>query len=113
LAGDGALSTEQLSSFLLAIVEEPGGGGRGATIAVVAVEPSSGDVLYDCFTDTPMRTELEVSLRGPHQKGGLRTPRSPQTTCPHPGSVHGPVELRWQQPRHPSQPRNEPMLMLR
>jgi DNA mismatch repair protein MSH3 len=66
-AGDGALSTEQLSSFLLCIVEEPGGGGggssgRGARIAVVAVEPSSGDVLYDCFVDSPMRTELEVSV---------------------------------------------------
>jgi len=84
-AGDGALSSEQLSSFLLCIVEEPGGGGggggsgggRGARIAVVAVEPSSGDVLYDCFVDSPMRTELEVSVL--RRKWGKEWKGSPQS----------------------------------
>jgi hypothetical protein len=58
------------------------GGGRGARIAVVAVEPSSGDVLYDCFVDSPMRTELEVSaLRQKWERNGEGSPRSLAHSC--------------------------------
>ncbi len=43
-------SSESLSSYLMCIVEEPGGGAGGAVeLGIVAVEPSAGIVLHSQF----------------------------------------------------------------
>jgi DNA mismatch repair protein MSH3 len=53
------------TGFLLAITEKPGGG-SGADekvhVGIVAVQPSTGEVVYDEFDDGFMRSELETRL---------------------------------------------------
>ncbi len=71
-AGAGApaaWSSEQRSAYLLAVVEEPLGaagvarhGAAAAEVGVVAVETSTGDVLYAQFVDDGMRAGLEARL---------------------------------------------------
>jgi DNA mismatch repair protein MSH3 len=71
-AGAGApaaWSSEQRSAYLLAVVEEPLGaagaarhGAAAAEVGVVAVETSTGDVLYAQFIDDGMRAGLEARL---------------------------------------------------
>lgn len=67
LQGGGVAAT------LLCVVEEPvgkgkgkvtdGEGGKGSSrIAVVAVLPSTGEIVYDEFVDGPTRAELETRL---------------------------------------------------
>ncbi|XP_034026554.1 DNA mismatch repair protein Msh3 isoform X2 [Thalassophryne amazonica] len=46
-------------SFLLCISENWDKLGKQLTVGLVAVQPSTGDVLLDCFPDGPSRSELE------------------------------------------------------
>ncbi|KAI7838548.1 hypothetical protein COHA_007691 [Chlorella ohadii] len=57
-------STPGSSNFLVACVEEPAGGGaaHAVDVGLVAVEPSTGAVLYAQFRDGLMRQELESKL---------------------------------------------------
>lgn len=62
----GAYSNEHRSAYLVCIIEEPvdGTSGSGGTVeaAIVAVETSTGQVLYSQVQDSPMRPELESRL---------------------------------------------------
>ncbi|GAB4814961.1 hypothetical protein N2152v2_002007 [Parachlorella kessleri] len=89
LSPPGSLwSSQRLSSYLVCVVEEPLGPGRAGTagpagsaageaqqrqqglqegrgdveVGLVAVETSTGDVLYDQFRDSLLRAELEAKL---------------------------------------------------
>lgn len=48
-----------ICNYLFALREQGGGGGK---FGIVAVEPSTGDIIYDEFTDGVMLTELETRL---------------------------------------------------
>ncbi|KAI5795094.1 muts domain V-domain-containing protein [Geopyxis carbonaria] len=53
------------TGFLLCITEKPGGGtgtDEKARVGIVAVQPSTGDVIYDEFDDGFMRSEIETRL---------------------------------------------------
>lgn len=53
------------SNYLMTIVEELRGGGgpdERVQIGIVAVQPATGDIMYDCFEDTYMRSELETRV---------------------------------------------------
>ena len=52
------------SATLLCLVEDPKGTtGEKVSIALVAVMPSTGEVIYDCFEDGLLRSgEFELSL---------------------------------------------------
>eukprot|EP00898_Chlorokybus_atmophyticus_P006111 jgi/Chlat1/6500/Chrsp45S05988 len=67
------IGTERMTSYLVCITEErvegeQGQGGRGgalahdARIGFLAVEASTGDIIYDCFTDSVLRNELQTHL---------------------------------------------------
>lgn len=61
-AGSGGASN---TGFLLCLTEKPGGG-NGADekshMGIIAVQPSTGEVLYDEFDDGFMRSEIETRL---------------------------------------------------
>ncbi|KAI8344511.1 muts domain V-domain-containing protein [Chlamydoabsidia padenii] len=62
---DGTDSTIKSSNYLLCVVEQPRGGSgvdEFVKTGIVAVQPSSGDVIYDSFEDGYMRSELETRL---------------------------------------------------
>ncbi|KAI8084735.1 putative DNA mismatch repair protein Msh3 [Halteromyces radiatus] len=53
------------SNYLLCVVEQNRGGSGSdefVKIGIVAVQPSSGDIIYDAFDDGYMRSELETRL---------------------------------------------------
>lgn len=56
----GQFADKNGAQYLLAICEE--GAANGTNIGIVAVETSTGDVIYDSFADTVMLTELETRL---------------------------------------------------
>lgn len=61
-AGSGGASN---TGFLLCITEKPGGGSgtdEKCHVGIVAVQPSTGEVLYDEFDDGFMRSEIETRL---------------------------------------------------
>ncbi|KAM6965383.1 DNA mismatch repair protein Msh3, partial [Aplochiton taeniatus] len=49
-------------SYLLCISENWDKLGKQLTIGLMAVQPSTGDLLFDCFVDGPSRSELEGRL---------------------------------------------------
>lgn len=49
-------------SFLLCISENWDKRQKQLTLGLVAVQPSTGDILLDCFSDGPSRTELETGV---------------------------------------------------
>nr|XP_032809165.1 DNA mismatch repair protein Msh3 isoform X3 [Petromyzon marinus] len=56
--------TSSPSSYLLCLSEVPSGsstrqGGQNVTFGLVAVQPSTGELLFDCFEDGKARLELE------------------------------------------------------
>ncbi|SAL98616.1 hypothetical protein [Absidia glauca] len=64
LGSDGPGSTSS-SNYLLCVVEQPRGGSgvdEFVRTGIVAVQPSSGDIIYDSFEDGYMRSELETRL---------------------------------------------------
>ncbi|PWW73720.1 hypothetical protein C7212DRAFT_359562 [Tuber magnatum] len=53
------------TGFMLCITEKPGGGtgtDEKAHVGIVAVQPATGDVIYDEFDDGFMRSEIETRL---------------------------------------------------
>ncbi|XP_056888147.1 DNA mismatch repair protein Msh3 isoform X1 [Takifugu flavidus] len=56
-SGDAALDPPE--SFLLCVSETWDKLRKQLTVGLVAVQPSTGDVLFDCFPDGPSRSELE------------------------------------------------------
>ncbi|KAG0138454.1 muts domain V-domain-containing protein [Tuber indicum] len=53
------------TGFMLCIAEKPGGGtgtDEKAHVGIVAVQPATGDVIYDEFDDGFMRSEIETRL---------------------------------------------------
>lgn len=61
-AGSGGASG---TGFMLCITEKPGGGtgaDEKAHVGIVAVQPATGDVIYDEFDDGFMRSEIETRL---------------------------------------------------
>ncbi|KAI8065738.1 muts domain V-domain-containing protein [Gongronella butleri] len=64
-AGDTQQQATTGGGYLLCVLEEPrGGSGRNELVefGIVAVQLSSGDVIYDKFDDGFLRTELETRL---------------------------------------------------
>jgi DNA mismatch repair protein MSH3 len=50
---------------LMCLVEQPlprPDGRNQVTVGLLSVTPSTGDVVYDCFEDGPLRLELETRL---------------------------------------------------
>ncbi|CCX06910.1 Similar to DNA mismatch repair protein msh3; acc. no. Q5B6T1 [Pyronema omphalodes CBS 100304] len=61
-AGSGGASN---TGFLLAVTEKPGGGTGSyekVSVGIVAVQPSTGELVYDEFSDGFMRSEIETRL---------------------------------------------------
>lgn len=61
-AGSGGAAN---TGYLLCITEKPGGGSgtdEKAHVGILAVQPSTGDVIYDEFDDGFMRSEIETRL---------------------------------------------------
>lgn len=61
-AGSGGAAN---TGYLLCITEKPGGGtgtDEKAHVGILAVQPSTGDVIYDEFDDGFMRSEIETRL---------------------------------------------------
>lgn len=61
-AGSGGASN---TGYLLCITEKPGGGtgtDEKAHVGILAVQPATGDVIYDEFDDGFMRSEIETRL---------------------------------------------------
>ena len=61
-AGSGGASN---TGFLLCVTEKPGGGtgtDEKVRVGIVAVQPSTGEVVYDEFDDGFMRAEIETRL---------------------------------------------------
>ena len=59
------MMTEHHASYLMCLVEEKRGGNGPddrVWIGMVAVQLSTGDIIYDAFEDTFMRNELETRL---------------------------------------------------
>ncbi len=65
-AGGEALPSDLASHTLVALMEKsdggPGGLGDRVTIGIVSVQVSTGQIIYDQFSDTGMRSELETRL---------------------------------------------------
>ncbi|CDH49460.1 dna mismatch repair protein msh3 [Lichtheimia corymbifera JMRC:FSU:9682] len=62
---DEEAKVESSTSYLVCIVEEKRGGGgvdERVKIGLVAVQPATGDIMYDSFEDGYMRSELETRL---------------------------------------------------
>ncbi|CAO3694195.1 unnamed protein product [Umbelopsis ramanniana] len=62
---DSGTSTGSSSNYLMCIVEENRGGGgpdERVRVGIVAVQPTTGDIVYDSFEDTYMRSELETRV---------------------------------------------------
>ncbi|XP_077943258.1 DNA mismatch repair protein Msh3 isoform X2 [Gasterosteus aculeatus] len=57
--GCGDVGSDPPDSFLLCISENWDKPKKQLTVGLVAVQPSTGDVLLDCFPDSPTRSELE------------------------------------------------------
>ncbi|XP_037634304.1 DNA mismatch repair protein Msh3 isoform X2 [Sebastes umbrosus] len=57
--GRGDVVSDPPDSFLLCVSENWDKVKKQLTVGLVAVQPSTGDVLLDCFTDGPSRSELE------------------------------------------------------
>ncbi|XP_074495491.1 DNA mismatch repair protein Msh3 isoform X2 [Sebastes fasciatus] len=57
--GRGDVVSDPPDSFLLCVSESWDKVKKQLTVGLVAVQPSTGDVLLDCFTDGPSRSELE------------------------------------------------------
>lgn len=55
----GDVVSDPPESFLLCISEHWGKPKKQLTVGLVAVQPSTGDVLLDCFPDGPSRSEVE------------------------------------------------------
>lgn len=65
MASSEGLASEHLSSYVMCILEEPSIKSKESVeVGLVAVEASSGDVLYTQFVDTAMRAHLEVHNPG-------------------------------------------------
>jgi DNA mismatch repair protein MSH3 len=67
-AGSGGASN---TGFLLCITEKPGGGSgmdEKVHVGIVAVQPSTGEVIYDEFDDGFMRSEIETRLLHSREK---------------------------------------------
>lgn len=65
VVNDMISSDQHTSSYLMCLVEEnKGGNGRDdrVSIGMVAIQPTTGDIIYDTFEDTFMRSELETRL---------------------------------------------------
>jgi DNA mismatch repair protein MSH3 len=53
------------NAYIMAVTEQPGSASRSSgirNIGIVAVEPTTGDVVYDSFDDVAMLTELETRV---------------------------------------------------
>lgn len=53
------------NAYIMAVTEQPGSASSNSgtrNIGIVAVEPTTGDVVYDSFEDTAMLTELETRV---------------------------------------------------
>ncbi|ORZ15609.1 muts domain V-domain-containing protein [Absidia repens] len=64
MAADGGVETTS-SNYLLCVMEQNRGGSGSdefVKTGIVAVQPSSGDIIYDVFDDGYMRSELETRL---------------------------------------------------
>ncbi|KAG2185327.1 hypothetical protein INT44_002117 [Umbelopsis vinacea] len=65
IEGDSGTSPGSGSNYLMCIVEENRGGGgpdERVRVGIVAVQPATGDIVYDSFEDTYMRSELETRV---------------------------------------------------
>ncbi|KAM4577311.1 DNA mismatch repair protein Msh3 isoform 2-T3 [Odontesthes bonariensis] len=60
--GCGDVVSDPPDSFLLCISENWDKLRKQLTVGLVAVQPSTGDMLLDCFPDGPSRTELESRI---------------------------------------------------
>ncbi|XP_053727295.1 DNA mismatch repair protein Msh3 isoform X2 [Synchiropus splendidus] len=56
------VASESADSFLLCISENQDRRNKQLTVGLVAVQPNTGDVLLDCFSDSPSRSELESRI---------------------------------------------------
>ncbi|KAG0022480.1 Mismatch repair protein msh3 [Podila clonocystis] len=63
--GGGNFSSDSSSQYIMCVCEQPQGG-TGADeivkLAVIAVQPATGDIIYDEFVDGHFRNELETRL---------------------------------------------------
>ncbi|CAO3626818.1 unnamed protein product [Cunninghamella blakesleeana] len=62
---DGLSTRDSSSNYLLCIMEQNRGGSgtdEFVRFGIMAIQPSSGDIIYDEFTDGYMRSELETRL---------------------------------------------------
>ncbi|XP_036382705.1 DNA mismatch repair protein Msh3 [Megalops cyprinoides] len=50
------------NNYLMCVYESWDGQAKELTVGLVAVQPSTGDVLLDCFKDGPSRSELETRV---------------------------------------------------
>lgn len=65
LSDSGSTGGAPNTGFLLCITEKPGGGSgtdEKCRVGIVAVQPSTGDIIYDEFDDGFMRSEIETRL---------------------------------------------------
>ncbi|RUS13125.1 hypothetical protein BC938DRAFT_478098 [Jimgerdemannia flammicorona] len=62
---DAGAAVSGTSNYLMCVVEEKRGGSgpdERVRIGIVAVQPSTGDIVYDSFDDGYMRSELETRV---------------------------------------------------
>ncbi|XP_071168797.1 DNA mismatch repair protein Msh3-like isoform X1 [Mytilus edulis] len=58
----GEVAVEEQMSFLLCVYETPPDKTKQTCIGILAVQPSTGDIIYDCFNDDDTRSELETRI---------------------------------------------------
>ncbi|CAC5363938.1 MSH3 [Mytilus coruscus] len=58
----GEATVEEQTSFLLCVYETPPDKTKQTCIGILAVQPSTGDIIYDCFNDDDTRSELETRI---------------------------------------------------
>ncbi|XP_048583946.1 DNA mismatch repair protein Msh3 isoform X2 [Nematostella vectensis] len=61
-AGGDEVSLEAHGGYLMCVHEEDSGAKTGITYGIVAVQPSTGEIIYDYFPDSPSCSELETRL---------------------------------------------------
>ncbi|KAJ6630634.1 DNA mismatch repair protein MSH3 [Mycena sp. CBHHK59/15] len=86
---DGLDSADDLDKYssprVVCLIEEKSqrtGSGVDVCIGMISVSPSTGDVVWDAFDDSPMRIELEVSVAY-KTRSRLTDSRSPKTRLVH------------------------------
>ncbi|XP_052101341.1 DNA mismatch repair protein Msh3-like isoform X2 [Mytilus californianus] len=58
----GEATVEEQTSFLLCVYETPPDKTKQTSIGILAVQPSTGDIIYDFFNDDDTRSELETRI---------------------------------------------------